>query len=463
MLLESDAAELRRLDLAHHLPSFQNYKMIGDLGGSRIITRGQGSTIYDIDGHALLDGMAGLWCVQVGYGRSELADAAREQMLELPFYNNFFRTATAPGIRLAAKIASLLGNGLDHVMFNNSGSESNDTVLRLVRYYWSLKGQPRRKNVIARWNSYHGSTVAGTSLGGMEYMHVQGDLPIPGISHIIQPYHFGDAPQEDAELFGLRAAQALEDRILELGADTVAAFIAEPVQGAGGVIIPPASYWPRIEQICRRHGVLLVADEVITGFGRLGAWFGHQYYGFKPDIVSMAKGLSSGYLPISATAVSREIIATLTEANDDFSHGFTYSGHPTCAAVALRNIEIIEREDLIGRTATITGPRFSKMLADVGRHRFVGDARSIGLMGALEIVADKVTNRRFGGREGLAAPVVRDACIARGLMVRAVRDTIVMSPPLIITEEEIARMGVILKDALDEVAPQLGKLEEMAA
>ena len=455
----AETSALKKLDLAHHLPSFQNYQLIEDLGGSRIIARAKGSTIYDADGAALLDGMAGLWCMQVGYGREELADVARAQMVELPFYNNFFRTATVPAIRLAAKLAELLGHDLAHIMFNNSGSESNDTVLRMARYYWALKGQPYRKIIIARHNAYHGSTVGGASLGGMSYMHVQGDLPIPGVDHIMQPYHFGEAFDEDIEAFAERAASALEARILQLGPHNVAAFIAEPVQGAGGVIIHPPGYWPRIEAICRKYAVLLVADEVITGFGRLGRWFGHHYFGVKPDMVSMAKGLSSGYLPISATAVSREIAQTLKQANDDFSHGFTYSGHPVAAAVALRNIEIIEREGLVQRTAEITGPALARALAELARHPLVGDARSIGLMGAIELVAEKGTNKRWGGKEGQAAPVVRDECIARGLMVRAVRDTIIMSPPLVITEAEIEQMKTILLSALDAATPRLKALE----
>lgn len=452
-----DIAELKRLDVAHHLPSFQDYQLIEDMGGSRIITHARGSTIYDGDGNAILDGMAGLWCVQVGYGREELADVARDQMVELAYYNNFFRTANPPAIELATKIASLLGGELQHIMFNNSGSESNDTVFRLVRHYWSLKGQPQRKTIIARHNAYHGSTVAAASLGGMGYMHAQGDLPIAGISHIMQPYGFGEGFGEDSGAFAERAAQALEDRILELGAENVAAFIGEPVQGAGGVVVPPEGYWPRIEAICRRYGVLFVMDEVITGFGRLGHWFGHQYYGVTPDIVSMAKGLSSGYLPISATAISREIIATLKAAHDDFSHGFTYSGHPVSAAVALRNIEIIEREGLVERTARETAPALAAMLARLDGHSIVGETRAIGGLGAIEIVAERGTNRRFAP-EGSAAAVVRDACIERGLMVRAVRDTIIMCPPLVITAEEIVRMGDILSAALDMAAKTLGKV-----
>jgi len=454
-----DIAELRRLDVAHHLPAQASYRLIRDLGGSRIITRAEGSTIWDGDGNAILDGMAGLWCVDVGYGRKELAEVAYQQMLELPYYNSFFRTATAPAVELAAKIAGLLGGELQHVFFNSSGSESNDTVFRLVRTYWAIKGQKQRTVFISRRNAYHGSTVAGASLGGMSFMHVQGGLPIPGIEHVMQPYLFGEGFGEDPDAFAARAAQEVEDRILAVGPDKVAAFIGEPVQGAGGVIIPPPGYWPRVEAICRKYGILLVSDEVITGFGRLGEWFGFQKFGFRPDLVSMAKGLSSGYLPISATGVSREIVETLRSVDDDFVHGYTYSGHPVSAAVALRNIEILERERLVDRVRDDIGPYYAEALKRLDHHRLVGETRSMGLIGAVEIVSRKGTNRRFGGAEGKAGPLVRDACIARGLMVRAIRDSIVMCPPFVITREEVDRMVAIIAAALDDAADGLAALD----
>ncbi len=444
-----DIAELRRLDLAHHLPAFSSYKLQQEMGGSRIITRASGSWIYDGDGFAILDGMAGLWCVDVGYGREELADVARQQMLELPFYNTFFRTATPPAIELAAKLAGLLGGELQHIFFNNSGSESNDTVFRLVRTYWDLVGQPERKVFISRENAYHGSTVAAASLGGMSHMHVQGGLPIPGVEHVIQPYLFGEAFGEDPTVFARRAADAIEERILAVGPEKVAAFIGEPVQGAGGVIIPPEGYWTRVEQICRRYGILLVSDEVICGFGRLGQWFGFQHYGITPDIVSMAKGLSSGYIPISATAVSRSIVDVLRTTDDDFAHGYTYSGHPVAAAVALRNVEIMEREQLVERVRNDLAPYFARALARLASHPLVGEVRTLGLLGAVEIVRQTGSNLRFEP-QNTAGPLVRDGCIARGLMVRAVRDTIVMCPTYVITHEEIDRMAAILADALND-------------
>ena len=450
-----DIAALKRMDLAHHLPAQTDYRLQEALGGSRIITRADGCYIYDGDGNKILDGMAGLWCVNVGYGRKELADAAYEQMLELPYYNTFFKTATPPPVMLAAKIAEKMGGHLSHVFFNSSGSEANDTVFRLVRHYWALKGQPQRQIFISRWNAYHGSTVAGVSLGGMTYMHEQGNLPIPGVEHVMQPYSFNDGFGEDPEAFASRAAQAIEDRILAVGPENVAAFIGEPVQGAGGVIIPPASYWPKVEAICRKYGILLVCDEVICGFGRLGQWFGHQHYGIKPDIIAMAKGLSSGYLPISAVGVADFIVAELKAHDGDFVRGFTYSGHPTACAVALKNIEIMEREGLIERTRTDTGPYIAKAMATLNDHPLVGEVRTIGLIGAIEIVSKKGTNQRFGGREGTAGPIVRDLCIKNGLMVRGIRDSLVFCPPLIISHAEIDQMVTILRRSLDEAVPRL--------
>jgi putrescine aminotransferase len=453
-----DVETLRRLDLAHHLPAQQNYRLMEQLGGSRIIVRAQGCRIVDAAGKEILDGMAGLWCVNVGYGREELARAAYEQMLELPFYNTFFRTATPPVVQLAARLASLTGGELKHFFFSNSGSEANDTALRLARHYWNVAGQPQRRIVISRWNAYHGSTVAGASLGGMKFMHAQGGLPIPGIEHVMQPYAFGEGFGESPQAFAERAAQAVEERILAVGPGNVAAFIGEPVQGAGGVIIPPPGYWQRVEAICRRHGILLICDEVICGFGRLGRWFGYQHYGLTPDIVTMAKGISSGYLPLSATAVSSRIVTALKESNDEFAHGFTYSGHPTAAAVALKNIEIIEREALVERVANDIGPYFAAALQRLAPHELVGEVRSLGLIGGIEIVRRKGTNERFAGKEGTAGPILRDICIANGLMVRAIRDTIVMCPPLVITRAEIDEMIGIIARSLDEAVKPLREL-----
>ncbi len=453
-----DAVELRRLDVAHHLPAQADYGEIRDLGGSRIITRAEGCQFWDIDGKAYLDGMAGLWCVGVGYGRKELADVAHEQMLELPYYNSFFKTATAPAVRLAAKIAGIAGGELQHVFFNSSGSEAIDTMFRMVRHYWAVQGQPYKNIFICRRNGYHGSTVAGASLGGMSAMHAIGSLPIPGIEHVIQPYAFNEGFGEDEEAFATRCAQEVEDRILKVGAHNVAAFVGEPIQGAGGVIIPPKGYWQKVEAICRKYNVLLVADEVICGFGRTGQWFGHNTYGFTPDIITTAKQLSSGYAPISATIASRAVVEVLREKGGDFVHGYTYSGHPMCCAVAERNLEIIEREDLVTRTREVTGPYLAKALQRLVGHELVGEVRSKGLLGAVEIVSELGTNHRFGGKEGKAGPIVRDACIANGLMVRGIRDSIVMCPPLIVSTTEIDFMIDTIEKSLNQCLPALRAL-----
>lgn len=444
-----DNAELRRLDVAHHLPAQQDWGLQRDTGGSRVIVRGEGSIITDAEGNRFLDGMAGLWCMQVGYGREELVRAASDQMRELAYYNTFFRTAAPPTIELAARVAGLLGNGLDHVFFNSSGSEAVDTVLRLVRHYWQVKGEPARTVVIGRQNGYHGSTVGGVSMGGMASMRAQGGPWLPDIEHVMQPYRFAEGPDEDPAAFGERAAAAIEQRILEVGPERVALIFGEPVQGAGGVIVPPETYWPKVEAIARKYGILLGCDEVICGFGRLGRWFGFQHFGIRPDIVSMAKGLSSGYLPISAVGVSGHIVETLRDAGGPFVHGYTYSGHPACAAVALANIDIIEKEGLVERTREDTGPYLARSLERLNAHPLVGEFRSLGLLGAVEIVSEKGTNRRFGGKEGVAGPIVREACLERGLIVRAVRDSIVMSPPLIVTHDEIDRIVDTIRDALD--------------
>ena len=450
-----DIEELRRLDVAHHLAPQQDQGLMQRLGGATIITRAEGCTIYDGHGAGLLDGMAGLWCVMVGYGREELAKVAYDQMVELPYYNAFFKTATPPTIRLAERLAGLMGGHLSHVFFNSSGSEAIDTVIRTARFYWQLKGQPERTVFISRHNGYHGSTVAGASLGGMAFMRAQGGPLLPGIEHIMQPYKFNLGFDETEEAFCNRAVQELEDKILEVGPEKVAAFIGEPVQGAGGVIIPPKDYWPRIEAVCRKYGILLVCDEVICGFGRLGAWFGHQLFGVKPDLISMAKGLSSGYLPISAVGVADHIVEALRGYGDDFVHGFTYSGHPTCAAVALANLDIIEREGLVERTRDDTGPYLAKAFAELSKHPLVGEARSLGLIGAVEIVCEPGTNQRFGGKEGKAGVVVRDLCIKNGLMVRAVRDSLVFSPPLVITHAQIDFAVDTIRKSLDEALPAL--------
>ena len=443
-----DKQRLNALDTAHHLHPFTDHKSFHAEGGARIITSAQGCWLTDADGHRILDGMAGLWCVNVGYGREELARVAYEQMMELPYYNAFFKTATPPVVELATKLAEVMPGKLNRVYFGNSGSESNDTMLRLVRWFWALQGKPYKKWIIGRHNGYHGSTVAGVSLGGMKPMHGQGDLPIPGIAHIQQPYWYGEGGDMSPEEFGLAAARELEKKILELGPHNVAAFIGEPIQGAGGVVIPPETYWPEIQRICREYDVLLASDEVICGFGRTGEWFGCQSFGVEPDLITMAKGLSSGYQPISALGVSDRIAEVLLDKGGEFYHGYTYSGHPVACAVALRNIEIIQNEKLVERTRNETGPHLAKALQALADHPIVGEVRSRGMIGAIELVKNKKTRERFANL-GRVGTICRDHFFRRNAIMRACGDTMVMSPPLVATTEEIDTLLAVTRECLD--------------
>ncbi|MDH3474854.1 MAG: aspartate aminotransferase family protein [Rhodospirillales bacterium] len=454
----NSTAQWRAEDISHHLHPFTDYKALAEGGGSRIITKAAGVWLEDSEGNRMLDGMAGLWCVNIGYGRKELAEAAYRQMLELPYYNTFFKTATPPPIELSSKLAEITPEGLDEVFYASSGSEANDTIVRLVRHYWNLQGKPEKKTFISREHAYHGSTMAAASLGGMAPMHGQGDLPLPGFVHVMPPHWYdygGDLGPED---FGLKAAKAVEDKILELGADKVAAFIGEPIMGAGGVLVPPDSYWPEIQRICKAHDVLLIADEVICGFGRIGQWFGSDRFGIAPDIMPMAKGLTSGYLPLSAVMVGPRVAKTLIEDGGEFFHGFTYSGHPVACAVALANIRIIEQEGLIERVRDDTGPYLQGSLRQaLADHPLVGEVRGVGLIGAIELVKDRGARAHFDpvGPTGIRC---RDHCFANNLVIRAVRDAMVFSPPLVIDRNEIDQMVERTKHCIDLTAKDLGVL-----
>ena len=447
----------RRSDLAHHLHPFTDTKALSQGGGSRIITGADGVWLTDSDGNRFLDGMAGLWCVNVGYGRAELAEAARDMMLELPYYNTFFKTATPSAIDLADRLVAMTPDGLNHVFYGCSGSDANDTLVRLIRHYWNLAGKPHKKTFISREYAYHGSTMAAASLCGMSAMHAQADLPLPGFEHVMPPYwyDYGEA-EESPEDFGRRAAKALEEKILELGADRVAAFIGEPIQGAGGVIIPPESYWPEVQRICRQHDVLLICDEVICGFGRTGHQFGADKFGIEPDAMTLAKGLTSGYLPLSAVMIGDRLAELLIDAGGEFQHGYTYSGHPVSCAVALANLDIIEREGLVERAGTVAGPRLAERLQSaLGDHPLVGEIRTSGLIGGIELVANKQTREHFA-EVGKVGGLARDKCTENGLVMRAVRDGLVFSPSLTISESEIDELVARVTRAIDQTANELG-------
>jgi putrescine aminotransferase len=428
-------SELQALDAAHHIHPFSDRAAM-NAEGARVITRANGVYLWDSEGEKLLDGMAGLWCVNLGYGRQELVDAAARQMSQLPYYNTFFQTTNPPAVMLAARLAELAPGTLNHVFFAGSGSEANDTNVRMVRHYWASLGQPDKKTIIARKNGYHGSTVAAASLGGMSAMHEQGGLPIPDISHIDQPYWWAEGGDSSPAEFGLTRARALETEIERIGADKVAAFIAEPVQGAGGVIIPPDTYWPEIQRICRKHDILLIVDEVITGFGRTGNWFASQTFDIAPDIMTIAKGLTSGYLPIGASVVSDKVANVLSEKGGDFHHGYTYSGHPAACAVALENLRLIEEEHVIETVATKTAPYLKEKWQSLSDHPLVGEARICGMMAAIELTPDKAAHATFSDDSNVGI-TCRNICFDNGLIMRSVGDVMVISPPLNISTSQI--------------------------
>ena len=448
MTNQYQSAQLQELDALHHLHPFSDHQSLR-AGGVRVIVRGDGPYLWDSEGKRILDGMSGLWTANLGHSRKELAEAGYRQMLELPFSNTFFRTTHPPVVLLSRKLAELAPGNLNQVFYGSSGSESNDTAIRLIRHYWVLKGEPKRRIIISRKNAYHGSTIAAGSMGGMAHVHAHSYPVYEGFRHIMDPYWYGESEEDETpEVFGLRAARALEDEILAVGPENVAAFAGEPVQGAGGVKIPPESYWPEVQRIVDKYGILLLADEVITGFGRLGMWFASQYYGIRPNLITFAKAATSGYIPLSGVIVDDRIVDVLMAHADDFNHGYTFSGHPVACAVALKNLEIIEQEKLAPRVKEFTGPALAKMLAKFKDHPLVGEVRSVGLLGAIELVADKRTRRRFAdlGRVGL---ICRDHFFREGFIMRAVFDTMVTAPPLIWTQDQFDEAEEVIARALD--------------
>lgn len=433
--LPNDIERLRAADNAHHLHPFTDHKALHE-GRVRVITRGEGVWIWDGDGNRLLDGMAGLWCVNAGYGQASIVEAAARQMATLPYYNCFFSSTTPPVAELSERLTRLSPHTLDHVFYASSGSEAVDSALRIARQFWKLRGQPEKRIIVSREFGYHGSTLAGASAGGMRDMHRQaGDLP--DFRQVMTPYAWRDGGALSPEEFGLKAAASLEALILELGADRIAAFIGEPIQGAGGVIIPPDGYWAEIQRICRAHDILLIADEVICGYGRLGAMFGSDVYGIQPDLMTTAKGLTSGYVPLSAIFVGDRVARTLIEEGGEFYHGFTYSGHPVACAVALANLDIIEGQGLVAAAARQGAALLSGLRDALDAHPMVSEIRGQGLMIAIELAEDKAGHKPYPAARRVG-PICRDHATAEGLIMRACRDTMVLAPPLIISDEEVS-------------------------
>jgi 4-aminobutyrate---pyruvate transaminase len=443
-------------DIATTIHPYTNLKL-HEVTGPMVITGGDGVFVHDEEGKTYLEAMAGLWCASLGFSESRLAEAAYRQMQKLPFYHTFLHKATDAGIELAAKLLSLAPEPMSKVFFVNSGSEANDTAIKLVWYYNNALGRARKKKIISRLKSYHGVTVAAASLTGLPNNHRGFDLPIPGILHVECPhyYRYGLA-DETEEAFATRMANSLEQRILSEDPDTVAAFIAEPIMGAGGVILPPAAYWEKIQAVLKRYDVMLIADEVICGFGRTGEWWGTDAFALRPDIVTCAKALSSGYLPIGAVMVSQPIYDCLARQSDKlgvFSHGFTSSGHPVASAVALETLKIYQERDILSHVRKVA-PRMQNGLRKFASHPLVGEVRGIGLIGAIELIADKSAKAPFDPAQGIGAFLVKRGH-HHGIILRAMGDAIAFCPPLIISESEIDRMLDRFSLALDDTLAML--------
>ena len=463
-----DTKTIQALDSAHYLHPFTDHAALA-AKGARVMVKGEGIWLWDSEGNRILDGMSGLWCVNIGYGRQRMSDAVYQQMQTLPFYNSFFNTTNVPAVMLAAKLVELAPANFNRVFFTGSGSEANDTIVRMVRRYWELMGEAERHIIISRNNAYHGSTIAGVSLGGMAGMHAQGGPLLSGIVHIDQPSYLEHGHGMTEDDFGVVAAGWLEERIKTVGPHNVAAFIAEPVQGAGGVIIPPATYWPEIQRICDKYGILLIADEVICGFGRLGAWFGSERMGIKPDLIAFAKGVTSGYIPLGGVLVGDRVADVLTAKGGDFNHGFTYSGHPVACAAALENLKIMEDEGLVARVLNDTGPYLNAAFKRLGEHPLVGYADSFGFVAGLNLVKAKGANPHehelFDGDLGVGM-MCRNHMFAAGIIMRAVGERMIIAPPLVMTKEDIDEMVKRITLALDNTLAELqtkAMMPELAA
>ena len=412
------------------------------------MTSASGNRVRDSDGHDFLDMMVGLWCVNIGYGRTELADAAYNQMKQLSYYSSFRHTTTLPTIELSNVLADITPEGIDYIFFGSSGSESNDTMVRLVRLYWELKKQPSRKIFISRTAAYHGSTLVGASLSGSKAMHAQGGLPLPGFVHVMPPFQYEFGAEMTEAAFGQYAVDEIEKKIVELGAENIAAFVGEPIQGAGGVIVPPENYWRLLQELCHQYDILLCIDEVICGFGRLGKWFGSDYYDIKPDVMTIAKGITSGYFPLSCVGIGNKVSQVLTTQDEILTHGYTHSGHPVACAVALENIRLLKEEGILEKVEQTLGPYFQKRMRELSAHPLVGEVRGAGLMSAIQLVKNKDTRECFDpkGRAGALCPAY---CMQNKVIVRTADDTIICAPPLTITHEEIDLCVECLLKSLD--------------
>lgn len=441
--------------LLHPVTNARKHEEIGPI----VIDRGEGIHVIDDQGKRYIEAMAGLWSVGVGFSEKRLADAAHRQMLKLPYYHSFSHKSNEPAILLAERLVAMTPERLSRVFFTNSGSEANDTVVKLVWYYNNARGKPEKKTFLSRQNAYHGITMTSGSLTGLAGNHRDFDLPNIPVKRLTCPHfwRFG-LPGESEEAFATRLAEELEATILEAGPDTIAAFIGEPLMGAGGVLPPPATYWQKVQEVCRRHDVLIVADEVINGFGRLGTMFACDYYGIDPDILVVSKQLTSSYAPLAALIFSDEIYQTVADNTakiGTFGHGFTTSGHPVATAVANETLDIIEERGLVANAAAM-GEVLQRELSRFADHPLVGEVRGVGLIAAVELVADKASKARFDP-VGKAGAYLFDRGHEHGVIVRAIGDQIAFCPPMIITEDEVVEMVARFGRALDDTTAWLGR------
>jgi putrescine aminotransferase len=448
-----DTQRYQTVFAARHLLPFADQRQIKPEHVT-VMVRGEGMNLWDSDGKCYLDGMSGLFCTALGYGREELVEAAARQMRQLSYCSPYFNTAHPAVAELAEKLFAILPDRYGRVAYCNSGSEANETLIRTVRRYWDVVGRPKKKIFISRHNAYHGSTMGSASLGGIKQMHEMGGLPIPGIHHIGEPYWFayqGDLTEEE---FGLQVARELEEKILELGADSVAAFVGEPFQAAGGFIFPPSTYWPEIQRICRKYDVLLCVDEVVGGFGRTGEWFSHQLYGIEPDTISIAKGLTSGYVPMGGLILSRRISEAIV-AGGAYPHVFTYQGHPLAAAVACANLDLLNGGGIVERVRTDTGPYLQQALRETfSGHPLVWEVQGVGAAAALQLAPVKGEKRRFA-EEGVVGAYCMQRGIEGGLIFRPQLARIILAPALTATRDDIDEIVRRLKPALDRTAQAL--------
>ena len=452
-------------DIAYHLHPYTNF-VAHEAQGPHIMEKGDGIYVIDDTGKRYIEGLAGLWCASLGFSNERLAAAGAAQLRQLPYYHNFAHKTTPAVVELAERLIEMAPGPMSKVFFTNSGSEANDSQVKMVWYYHNAIGKPEKKKIISRIGGYHGVTVATASLTGLPYVQDAFDVPIANILHTENPHYwrFGEAGESEED-FATRMAASLEQLILDEGPETVAAFIAEPVQGAGGVIVPPKTYFAKVQEVLRRHDVLFIADEVICGFGRTGNMFGSETYDLKPDMVTVAKALSSAYVPIAGAMISEKIYEAIRDESGRrgvFGTGYTYSGHPVCAAVALETLKIYQETDIVGHVRSVA-PRFQERLHALADHPLVGETRGVGLIGGVQLVKNKATKEMYDPSLKVA-PTVMNLAVEHGLLIRALpNDSIAACPPLIITIPQIDdlfdSMGRALDDMLDALTKQ-GKAAE---